>query len=43
MGSPMTLSHLTLGDPERSKSTGRSYFGALYLVKEQRPYVPIKH
>ncbi len=34
MGSTVTLSHLTLGDLERSNS-GHSDFEALYLVKEQ--------
>ncbi len=34
MGSPVTLSHLTLGDLE-GQIQGHSHFEALYLVKEQ--------
>ncbi len=35
MVSPMTSSHLTLSDLERSNSKGHSDVEALYLVKEQ--------
>ncbi len=43
MGSPlqlMALQHLTFSDLE---SQGHSYCKALYLVKEHRPHVTIKH